>query len=886
MFNAGSKAHRRGALRDLQNNISTIPDSWPSRKGKHEKTRVYKNNRKGTNSKDDCRKMHHGTDSNGDVTTAKMKAKTSGSELSLLNVGRSLPNSCVSKATVRHANRNRVQQQTHFVHEESSSSIACLPDSGETVQMRQPKMSSSEMKSREKSNRSDRLVRKQEKLSKKDQRLAHRHPNQGRFTAPIPSLSRHRLPASTPSKKKREFSHNRPTSTSYAKNMRSMESCKSLPRRFSSPGRRRIIGSHSPQNRKPLAKEQKQEIMKPNRASEAADRIEKSRNPSITETQMETTRSLDFDNLCSRDPPTQSYRSVSNGFFLGDQLDRIECTREEIDENSQSNESRLRERTDDQDPQFKSSKAFPTNSSAEGEKISIRDANQCSSPREYRQTSPDRSHGREIASYSSQFSDQKTARSIHSQDLQSLKVEYSEYITSLVGKTDAAEPSSLDANFNNNEPILVIRSRSLLQNEIQKGNFSIIDIPQESSKTLALYETNILPGEKALDLKAHVFKFDAVFSERDSSDEFYSRTVQRSVRDAVKGGLGAILVFGNDEFGKSNTISCIEKRLAFDLFSDDLSSSTISTRSVSVKYLGLGPWNGLCIDLLSPVHHFVEVIESNGMYRAEGATEVDVSSAAQLLDSLYDVKQRLASERILRRERESSSYSLCQITIKNGTAEPGLLNLVLCPSGDEVCYQYGKDAKYKDSNPLANLMATIRKKALPTQNPTIDDSPRPCNLTRLLGQSIVGRENIRVCLIAAVSPSSDDTDATLMTMLSLKEYMTKRTDSNLESTNAEIGEKQDVPEENDLFLPRQWSKTQLLKWLKRKHFVNAAFGGELSGKTIMNMTKDELKDYFYASDDDRDNRANKLFHALRGENDRIARIRVKRKFALQKAKKL
>ena len=52
------------------------------------------------------------------------------------------------------------------------------------------------------------------------------------------------------------------------------------------------------------------------------------------------------------------------------------------------------------------------------------------------------------------------------------------------------------------------------------------------------------------------------------------------------------------------------------------------------------------------------------------------------------------------------------------------------------------------------------------------------------------------------------------------------------------------------------------------------------------MTKVQLKDYFYRSNGKNgENGANKLFNALRAENDRIARLRVKRKFALQKAKK-
>jgi hypothetical protein len=105
--------------------------------------------------------------------------------------------------------------------------------------------------------------------------------------------------------------------------------------------------------------------------------------------------------------------------------------------------------------------------------------------------------------------------------------------------------------------------------------------------------------------------------------------------------------------------------------------------------------------------------------------------------------------------------------------------------------------------------------------------------------------------------------------------------------NKELCEKASY-EENDLILPRQWSKIQLLNWLTKKHLVTDEpldSSEKLCGKCVMQMTKQQLKDSFYYATEDANKKASKLFAALRGENDRIARFRVKRKFALQKAKK-
>ena len=525
---------------------------------------------------------------------------------------------------------------------------------------------------------------------------------------------------------------------------------------------------------------------------------------------------------------------------------------------------------------------------------------------------------------------------------QSLPIEYSDCIHSLVVKTDTAEPSSKLHDFakrNKNRATVVIRTRALLDHEVQRGDCSAIKIPRESLRTLTLYEkdasnTCIQKQDRSSTMncwKAHVIKFDAVFSERSSFEEFYTRSVEKNVQDALSGGMGVVILFGNDEFGKSHTMSGIEERVALDLFPEEFSTKLPVRRrySVSLTCLGLGrpPCNNnsstnsndLCIDLLSPVHHFVEIIESTNRndniknYQAYGATEVNVFSATEFLEVMTSAKQSLASERILRRESESSSYFLCQISIRKNattsTAEPpqGILWLVLCPSGDEVCYWTDK-MNHNESicgnrdptitntgNPLANLMETVQNHSISN---SILQQHQCCNLTRLLGQSIVARKQAtEISLVGSVSPSTRDTDASLLTMLSAREYMTRFQSTVSSKEINESGVNREVEESRRLVLPRQWSKEQLMEWLLKKKFIgeagaavtvanrNSSTGGEtmeVSGKTIMTMTKAQLEDCFFRSDNDGHRRANKLFVALRAENDRIARLRVKRKFAFSK----
>ena len=220
--------------------------------------------------------------------------------------------------------------------------------------------------------------------------------------------------------------------------------------------------------------------------------------------------------------------------------------------------------------------------------------------------------------------------------------------------------------------------------------------------------------------------------------------------------------------------------------------------------------------------------------------------------------------------------------IRNRNGEAGCLSLLVCPSGDEV-QTLGTEINDSEAKPLASLMEMIRNKTS-AKNGLPSKPQRTCNLTRLLAPSIFTSKQSKIFLVAAVSPSSVDTEATLLTMLSSRKYMNGIIRSNMELVNTELGEKA-TPGENTLILPRQWSRIQLIEWLTKKNLIDIGVGRELSGKIVMNMTKIQLKDYFYCAAEDGDKRANKLFVALRAENDRIARLRVKRKFALQKAKK-
>jgi len=221
--------------------------------------------------------------------------------------------------------------------------------------------------------------------------------------------------------------------------------------------------------------------------------------------------------------------------------------------------------------------------------------------------------------------------------------------------------------------------------------------------------------------------------------------------------------------------------------------------------------------------------------------------------------------------------------IRNGDGKAGCLSLLVCPCGDGMhrALEIDTDSANKEIKSLAHIMDITRSLAS-SQNRLKSESQ--CSLTKLLTSSITRKKEFNICLVAALSSSSADTEVTLKTMILLKNEMNGNLRRN---KNKELCEKASY-EENDLILPRQWSKIQLLNWLTKKHLVTDEpldSSEKLCGKCVMQMTKQQLKDSFYYATEDANKKASKLFAALRGENDRIARFRVKRKFALQKAKK-
>ena len=142
-------------------------------------------------------------------------------------------------------------------------------------------------------------------------------------------------------------------------------------------------------------------------------------------------------------------------------------------------------------------------------------------------------------------------------------------------------------------------------------------------------------------------------------------------------------------------------------------------------------------------------------------------------------------------------------------------------------------------------------------------------MTKILQENL-DREDSRVSIVASVSPRATETEGTMATLKTL--FAAVRHGGNTDNSNKSKAD--------DFVLPRQWNHAELRSFLSRKQLLGKEFPPDVNGRLAFRMSKVQLKNTFYEKWDDA--QAEKLYIALRAENDRVARIRVKRRIALEK----
>ena len=457
--------------------------------------------------------------------------------------------------------------------------------------------------------------------------------------------------------------------------------------------------------------------------------------------------------------------------------------------------------------------------------------------------------------------DQRTVRLLYSREF---VTEISRHRNLFSDDRNENDPPSDEKSFN-----FYVRKKALSPRDTESGDFDVVVVEPDVSKSVVVYQTKIQPDLKTKVVIPVKYQTDRAFSEHCSSEEFYVRVGQPLVAVAKHGGMATAIVFGQQDSGKDSTMTEIEERVAFDIFEPFESLNGVhSERPASVAIQMVELVGNVCTDLIGQSKSTVQVVaKEGGAFRIKGAETKPVNSAKDLIYYMRDAKLHRVEKY---RNNGSLPYChlLCQIFIRQ-EGRRGSLTLLECAGVDHLEGEVQNTCEQESKKCFDNLMACVRARSVGRRRENSYIPYRSCNLTKILQENL-DREDSRVSIIASVSPRATDTEATMATMNTL--FCADRRGSNIDATNKSRAD--------DLVLPRQWNHSELRSFLSRKQLLAKEFPVDINGRMAFRMSKLQLKSTFFDKWDDV--KAEKLYIALRAENDRIARIRVKRRIAIEK----
>ncbi|KAJ3360494.1 hypothetical protein GGF32_008345 [Allomyces javanicus] len=274
------------------------------------------------------------------------------------------------------------------------------------------------------------------------------------------------------------------------------------------------------------------------------------------------------------------------------------------------------------------------------------------------------------------------------------------------------------------------------------------------------------------------FSFDRVFTENETQATLYEYAVKETVNDVLNGYNGTVFAYGQTGSGKTYTMMGLSlnddvhkgmiPRIAEHLFQCIQQAPETVRHTVQVSVMEL--YNEKIRDLLNPEsgHLRLRGGGDGSPVHVENLLEVDVSSAAEILEVLHRGSSRRAVASTLMNAVSSRSHSIVilkvhQQDLATGTTLTGQLSLVDLAGSEKVgktgatgqTFEEGKQINLSLTT-LGNVINALtdgRRKHIPY---------RDSKLTRILQESLGG--NSRTTLIINASPSSFNEAETLSTL--------------------------------------------------------------------------------------------------------------------------
>lgn len=470
--------------------------------------------------------------------------------------------------------------------------------------------------------------------------------------------------------------------------------------------------------------------------------------------------------------------------------------------------------------------------------------------------------------------DQRTVRLLYSREFNQMIREHVAFHTREILQKYAKKKNG---ESNARGVALFARKRPLLDYEAVNGEFDVVNAATGQTNAMIVYVTLMLSDLQTKDIQASLHEFDHVFSEARLAEDIYIRMAQAEVIRARDGGAAAFIFLGSQGSGKTHSVADIEERVAYDLFE---SSRGPRSGFVSVQYLEL--YSDKIVDLLGPVDNCVRIVEEAGSYRLKGSTSKSATCPRDLLSVMSDARRRLARVSTNRRLEYKQGYILCHMLIDLQQTK-GSLILLECPAS-ELSFRNDKTTMFH------GLMARIRAKVEGHSKDSLFKGES--NITKIM-HDVLNNPDGKVSILATVSPAASHTEETISILNSLSSLKrgnahdepVRNNTNNLPPLQRVNDSPRSVDSTGELTLPRQWSHDELVEWMRRKNLLVDPVPCDVNGRIAMRMTKRQLKGMFYNVTED-EAKAERLYMALRAENDRVARMRVKVRMARERQKLL
>ena len=314
-------------------------------------------------------------------------------------------------------------------------------------------------------------------------------------------------------------------------------------------------------------------------------------------------------------------------------------------------------------------------------------------------------------------------------------------------------PESLKIN-------ICIRKRPLFKKEALNGELDCVNV---ANPKILVHECKYRVDGITKYLDNTEFEFDNTFSEQESSESLYKYSIRPLISLLFNKGVVTCFAYGQTGSGKTYTMRGLQNVAIHDLFACGNKSDTPLNYTVSFFEI----YGGRLFDLLNNRNKLVLLEDANQKIQVQGITEKAVSTPEEMLKTIEYGHTVRTTHATTSNDTSSRSHAICQITIRNNSKNFVGKFLLVDLAGSERaqdCQSNNRQRRLEGAEINKSLLALKECiRALDSHGSHIPF--RASKLTMVLRDSFIStKKQIRIVMIACVSPGKNSADHTLNTL--------------------------------------------------------------------------------------------------------------------------